>query len=125
MGIMLMPVCPSLQRMDIIKRGNVQSMRRRASVWGSTHFETIRRCAFLPHCHVGAVCLRGKAVAIGETMIGCARGQGYRPHLGNPLRCDTTITTRIVSQLTGDTTLPPCKRWSPLPWSDAVCVNLG
>jgi phosphate transport system permease protein len=46
------------------------------------------------------------------------RGPGRRRHgpMGlNPFEAMTTITVKIVSQLTGDTDFAAPKRWSPLP----------
>ena len=71
---------------------------------GATQSETIKRVimpAALPGI-VGAVLLAASR-AIGETMI-VVMGAGASARLGlNPFDAMTTVTVKIVSQLTGDT----------------------
>jgi phosphate transport system permease protein len=71
---------------------------------GSTKSETIRQVvlpAALPGV-MGAV-LMAASRAIGETMI-VVLGRGRRARIdANPFEAMTTITVKIVSQLTGDT----------------------
>ncbi len=109
MGIMLIPFVSSLS--DDIINAVPQSMRDGSLGLGATKSETIRQVivpAALPGI-VGAVLL-ATSRAIGETMIvvmgaGAAAAQldkGLAEAI-NPLEAMTTVTTRIVSQLTGDT----------------------
>jgi phosphate transport system permease protein len=102
MGIMLIPFVSSLSD-DII--GQVpQSLRDGSLGLGATRSETIRQVvlpAALPGI-VGAVLLAASR-AIGETMI-VVLGAGAAAKLSlNPFEAMTTITVKIVSQLTGDT----------------------
>jgi phosphate transport system permease protein len=109
MGVMLIPFVSSLS--DDIINAVPQSMRDGSLGLGATRSETIRQVvipAALPGI-VGAVLLAASR-AIGETMIvvlgaGAAAAQfnqGLGP-LVNPFEAMTTITVKIVSQLTGDT----------------------
>ena len=101
MGIMLIPFVSSLS--DDIINAVPQSLRDGALGLGSTPSETIRQVvvpAALPGI-VGAVLLAASR-AIGETMI-VVMGAGAAAKLGlNPFEAMTTITVKIVSQLTGD-----------------------
>ena len=101
MGIMLIPFVSSLS--DDIINAVPQSMRDGSYGLGATKSETIRQVilpAALPGI-VGAILL-ATSRAIGETMI-VVLGAGAIARLSvNPLEALTTITTRIVSQLTGD-----------------------
>ena len=109
MGIMLIPFVSSLS--DDIINAVPQTMRDGSYGLGATQSETIRQVvvpAALPGI-VGAILLAASR-AIGETMIvvlgaGAAaahfdRGLG---ELVNPFQAMTTVTVKIVSQLTGDT----------------------
>ncbi|MEP4194914.1 MAG: phosphate ABC transporter permease subunit PstC [Aliishimia sp.] len=102
MGIMLIPFVSSLS--DDIINAVPQAMRDGSLGLGATPSETIRQVvlpAALPGI-VGAVLLAASR-AIGETMI-VVLGAGAIAKVSlNPLDSMTTITTRIVSQLTGDT----------------------
>ena len=94
MGIMLIPFVSSLS--DDIINAVPQSLRDGSFGLGATHSETVRQVvlpAALPGI-VGAILLAASR-AIGAGAI--ARISG------NPFEAMTTITTRIVSQLTGDT----------------------
>lgn len=101
MGVMLIPFVSSLS--DDIINAVPQSMRDGSYGLGATKSETIRQVvipAALPGI-VGAILLAASR-AIGETMI-VVMGAGAIARLSaNPLDALTTITTRIVSQLTGD-----------------------
>ncbi|MDB6181103.1 phosphate ABC transporter permease subunit PstC [Paracoccus fistulariae] len=101
MGIMLIPFVSSLS--DDIINAVPQSLRDGALGLGSTQSETIRKVvlpAALPGI-VGAVLLAASR-AIGETMI-VVLGAGAAARMGlNPFEAMTTITVKIVSQLTGD-----------------------
>lgn len=101
MGIMLIPFVSSLS--DDIINAVPQSMRDGALGLGSTPSETIRQVvlpAALPGI-VGAVLLAASR-AIGETMI-VVLGAGAAAQMSlNPFEAMTTITVKIVSQLTGD-----------------------
>lgn len=101
MGIMLIPFVSSLS--DDIINAVPQSLRDGSYGLGATKSETIRQVvlpAALPGI-VGAILLAASR-AIGETMI-VVLGAGAIARLSaNPLDALTTITTRIVSQLTGD-----------------------
>ena len=102
MGIMLIPFVSSLS--DDIINAVPQSMRDGSFGLGATHAETIRQVilpAALPGI-VGAVLLAASR-AIGETMI-VVLGAGAAARLSlNPFEAMTTVTVKIVSQLTGDT----------------------
>ncbi|MBP6678075.1 MAG: phosphate ABC transporter permease subunit PstC [Paracoccus sp.] len=102
MGVMLIPFVSSLS--DDIINAVPQSLRDGALGLGSTPSETIRKVvlpAALPGI-VGAVLLAASR-AIGETMI-VVLGAGAAARMGlNPFEAMTTITVKIVSQLTGDT----------------------
>ncbi len=102
MGIMLIPFVSSLS--DDIINAVPQSLRDGSFGLGATHSETIRQVvlpAALPGI-VGAILLAASR-AIGETMIVVLGAGAIARISGNPLEAMTTITTRIVSQLTGDT----------------------
>lgn len=102
MGIMLIPFVSSLS--DDIINAVPQSLRDGALGLGSTQSETVRKVvlpAALPGI-VGAILLAASR-AIGETMI-VVMGAGAAAKIGvNPFEAMTTITVKIVSQLTGDT----------------------
>ena len=102
MGIMLIPFVSSLSD-DIISQVP-QSLRDGSLGLGATRSETIRRVvipAALPGI-IGAVLLAASR-AIGETMI-VVLGAGAAAKLSlNPFEAMTTITVKIVGQLTGDT----------------------
>ncbi|QFU08437.1 Phosphate transport system permease protein PstC [Rhodobacteraceae bacterium THAF1] len=102
MGIMLIPFVSSLS--DDIISAVPQSMRDGSLGLGATKAETIRQVvvpAALPGI-VGAVLLAASR-AIGETMI-VVLGAGAAARLSlNPFEAMTTVTVKIVSQLTGDT----------------------
>lgn len=101
MGIMLIPFVSSLS--DDIINAVPQAMRDGSLALGSTQSETIRKVilpAALPGI-VGAVLLAASR-AIGETMI-VVLGAGAAARLSlNPFEAMTTVTAKIVSQLTGD-----------------------
>ena len=107
MGIMLIPFVSSLS--DDIINAVPQAMRDGSLGLGATHSETIRQVvvpAALPGI-VGAVLLAASR-AIGETMIvvmgaGAAAAQWENGRFLNPFEAMTTVTVKIVSQLTGDT----------------------
>jgi phosphate transport system permease protein len=101
MGIMLIPFVSSLS--DDIINAVPQSMRDGSLGLGATKSETIRQVvipAALPGI-VGAILLAASR-AIGETMIVVLGAGAIAKFSLNPLDAMTTITTRIVSQLTGD-----------------------
>jgi phosphate transport system permease protein len=102
MGIMIIPFVSSLS--DDIINAVPQSLRDGSFGLGATKSETIRNVilpAALPGI-VGAILLAASR-AIGETMIVVlAAGVATRLSL-NPFQEMTTITVKIVSQLTGDT----------------------
>lgn len=102
MGIMLIPFVSSLS--DDIINAVPQTMRDASLGLGATQSETIRQVvipAALPGI-VGAVLLAASR-AIGETMI-VVMGAGAAAKLSlNPFEAMTTVTVKIVSQLTGDT----------------------
>ena len=101
MGIMLIPFVSSLS--DDIINAVPQSMRDGSLGLGATQSETIRQVvvpAALPGI-VGAILLAASR-AIGETMIVVMGAGAIAKFSVNPLESMTTITTRIVSQLTGD-----------------------
>ncbi|MEL6519969.1 MAG: phosphate ABC transporter permease subunit PstC [Pseudomonadota bacterium] len=107
MGVMLIPFVSSLS--DDIINAVPQAMRDGSFGLGATHSETIRKVvipAALPGI-VGAVLLAASR-AIGETMIvvmgaGAAAAQWADGKFINPFEAMTTVTVKIVSQLTGDT----------------------
>ena len=102
MGIMLIPFVSSLS--DDIINAVPQSLRDGSYGLGATHSETVRQVilpAALPGI-VGAILLAASR-AIGETMIVVLGAGAIARFSGNPFEGMTTITTRIVSQLTGDT----------------------
>ena len=102
MGIMLIPFVSSLS--DDIINAVPQAMRDGSLGLGATQSETIRQVivpAALPGI-VGAVLLAASR-AIGETMI-VVLGAGAAARIDvNPFEAMTTVTVKIVSQLTGDT----------------------
>ncbi|SES75236.1 phosphate ABC transporter permease subunit PstC [Paracoccus homiensis] len=102
MGIMLIPFVSSLS--DDIINSVPQSMRDGSYGLGATKSESIKQVilpAALPGV-VGAVLLAASR-AIGETMI-VVLGAGAAAKLSmNPFEAMTTVTVKIVSQLTGDT----------------------
>ena len=102
MGIMLIPFVSSLS--DDIINAVPQAMRDGSYGLGATRSETIKQVvlpAALPGV-VGAILLAASR-AIGETMI-VVMGAGAAAKLSlNPLEAMTTVTVKIVSQLTGDT----------------------
>jgi len=101
-GIMNVPFISSLS--DDIINAVPQSLRDGAYGLGATRSETIRQVvlpAALPGI-VGAV-LMAASRAIGETMV-AVMGAGAAARLDlNPFEAMTTITVKIVGQLTGDT----------------------
>ena len=101
MGIMLIPFVSSLS--DDIINAVPQAMRDGSLGLGATHSETVRQVilpAALPGI-VGAILLAASR-AIGETMI-VVLGAGAAARLDvNPFEAMTTVTAKIVSQLTGD-----------------------
>ncbi len=102
MGIMVIPFVSSLS--DDIINAVPQSLRDGSLGLGATNSETIRQVvipAALPGI-VGAVLLAASR-AIGETMI-VVLGAGAAAKLSlSPFEAMTTVTVKIVSQLTGDT----------------------
>ncbi|OYX43265.1 MAG: phosphate ABC transporter permease subunit PstC [Rhodobacterales bacterium 32-67-9] len=102
MGVMLIPFVSSLS--DDVINAVPQAMRDGSYGLGATQSETVRQVilpAALPGI-VGAILLAASR-AIGETMI-VVMGAGAAARLGlNPFEAMTTITVKIVSQLTGDT----------------------
>ncbi|MCZ8334866.1 MAG: phosphate ABC transporter permease subunit PstC [Rhodobacteraceae bacterium] len=102
MGIMLIPYVSSLS--DDIINAVPQALRDGSYAIGATQSETIRQVVFpaaLPGI-VGAI-LMAASRAIGETMI-VVLGAGAAAKLDlNPFEAMTTVTVKIVSQLTGDT----------------------
>ena len=101
MGMMLIPFVSSLS--DDIINAVPQAMRDGSYGLGATKSETIKQVilpAALPGI-VGAVLLAASR-AIGETMI-VVLGAGAAARLSlNPFDAMTTVTAKIVSQLTGD-----------------------
>lgn len=101
MGIMLIPFVSSLS--DDIINAVPQSMRDGSLGLGATQSETVVNVilpAALPGI-VGAILLAASR-AIGETMI-VVLGAGAAAKLSlNPFDAMTTVTAKIVSQLTGD-----------------------
>ena len=102
MGVMLIPFVSSLS--DDIINAVPQAMRDGSLGLGATKSETLRQVvlpAALPGI-VGAILLAASR-AIGETMI-VVLGAGAAARLSlNPFEAMTTVTVKIVSQLTGDT----------------------
>ncbi len=102
MGIMLIPFVSSLS--DDIINSVPQSLRDGSYGLGATQSETVKQVilpAALPGI-VGAVLLAASR-AIGETMI-VVLGAGAAAKLDlNPFEAMTTVTVKIVGQLTGDT----------------------
>jgi phosphate transport system permease protein len=102
MGIMLIPFVSSLS--DDVINAVPQAMRDGSYGLGATKSETVKKVilpAALPGI-VGAILLAASR-AIGETMI-VVMGAGAAAKLSlNPFEAMTTITVKIVSQLTGDT----------------------
>ena len=102
MEIMLIPFVSSLS--DDVITAVPQAMRDGSLGVGATQSETIRKVvlpAALPGI-VGAILLAASR-AIGETMI-VVLGAGAAARLSlNPFEAMTTVTVKIVSQLTGDT----------------------
>ncbi len=101
MGVMLIPFVSSLS--DDIINAVPQALREGSYGLGATQSETIRQVvlpAALPGI-VGAILLAASR-AIGETMI-VVLGAGAAARLSlNPFDAMTTVTAKIVSQLTGD-----------------------
>lgn len=101
MGVMIIPFVSSLS--DDIINAVPQSLRDGSYGLGATQSETIKRVilpAALPGI-VGAILLAASR-AIGETMI-VVLAAGIAANLTiNPFEPVTTITVKIVSQLTGD-----------------------
>ena len=101
MGIMLIPFVSSLS--DDIINAVPQSLRDGSYGLGATQSETVKQVilpAALPGI-VGAILLAASR-AIGETMI-VVLGAGAAARLSlNPFEAMTTVTAKIVSQLTGD-----------------------
>jgi phosphate transport system permease protein len=102
MGIMVIPFVSSLS--DDIINAVPQALRDGSLAIGATPSETVRQVvlpAALPGI-VGAVLLAASR-AIGETMI-VVMGAGAAAKMSlNPFEAMTTVTVKIVSQLTGDT----------------------
>lgn len=102
MGIMIIPFVSSLS--DDIINAVPQSLRDGSYAIGATQSETVKQVilpAALPGI-VGAILLAASR-AIGETMI-VVLGAGAAAKLSmNPFEAMTTVTVKIVSQLTGDT----------------------
>ncbi len=102
MGIMLIPFVSSLS--DDIINSVPQTLRDGSYGLGATQSETVKQVilpAALPGI-VGAVLLAASR-AIGETMI-VVLGAGAAARLDlNPFEAMTTVTVKIVGQLTGDT----------------------
>jgi phosphate transport system permease protein len=101
MGIMIIPFVSSLS--DDVINAVPQSLRDGSSALGATKSETIRKVvlpAALPGI-VGSIIL-AVSRAIGETMI-VVMAAGVAANLTiNPFAAVTTVTVKIVSQLTGD-----------------------
>ncbi|MDB5540425.1 MAG: phosphate transporter permease [Devosia sp.] len=101
MGVMLIPVVSSLS--DDVITAVPRAMRDGSLALGATRSETIRKVilpAALPGI-VGALLLTASR-AIGETMI-VVLAAGVAARLSvNPFEAMTTITVKIVNQLTGD-----------------------
>ena len=102
MGMMIIPFVSSLS--DDIINAVPQSLRDGSYGLGATQSETIKRVilpAALPGI-VGAILL-AVSRAIGETMIVVMAAGVAATISPNPFESMTTITVKIVSQLTGDT----------------------
>jgi len=108
MGIMLIPFVSSLS--DDIINAVPQAMRDGSLGLGATQSETVKQVIIpsaLPGI-VGAILLAASR-AIGETMIvvlGAGAAAAQFTSVGNvvnPFEAMTTVTVKIVSQLTGDT----------------------
>ena len=102
MGIMLIPFVSSLS--DDVINAVPQTMRDGSYGLGATQSETVRQ-VILPAALPGVIgsILLAASRAIGETMI-VVMGAGAAAKLDlNPFEAMTTITVKIVSQLTGDT----------------------
>ncbi|MBN8631725.1 MAG: phosphate ABC transporter permease subunit PstC, partial [Rhodobacterales bacterium] len=101
-GILNIPFVSSLA--DDILNAVPQSLRDGSYAMGATPSETVKQVvlpAALPGI-MGAV-LMAASRAIGETMV-VAMGAGAAAKLSlNPFEAMTTMTVKIVSQLTGDT----------------------
>ena len=101
MGIMIIPFVSSLS--DDVINAVPQSLRDGSSALGATKSETIRKVvlpAALPGI-VGSIIL-AVSRAVGETMI-VVMAAGVAANLtANPFEAVTTVTVKIVSQLTGD-----------------------
>ncbi|WP_212523183.1 phosphate ABC transporter permease subunit PstC [Actibacterium sp. MT2.3-13A] len=101
MGVMLIPFVSSLS--DDIINAVPQAMRDGSLGLGATKSETVKQVvlpAALPGI-VGAILLAASR-AIGETMI-VVLGAGAAAKLSlNPFEAMTTVTAKVVSQLTGD-----------------------
>jgi phosphate transport system permease protein len=101
MGIMIIPFVSSLS--DDIINAVPQSLRDASYGLGATHSETIRQVV-LPAALPGIVgaCLLAVSRALGETMI-VVMAAGIAAKLtANPFDSVTTMTVKIVAQLTGD-----------------------
>ncbi|HCL66807.1 MAG TPA: phosphate ABC transporter permease subunit PstC [Rhizobium sp.] len=102
MGVMIIPFVSSLS--DDIINAVPQALRDGSYALGATQSETVKQVilpAALPGI-VGAILLAASR-AIGETMI-VVMGAGAAAKLDlNPFEAMTTVTVKIVSQLTGDT----------------------
>ena len=101
-GILNIPFISSLS--DDIINAVPQSLRDGSLGLGATRSETIRQVV-LPAALPGIVgaCLMAASRAIGETMI-VVMGAGAAAKLSlNPFEAMTTMTVKIVGQLTGDT----------------------
>jgi phosphate transport system permease protein len=100
-GILNIPFISSLA--DDIINAVPQSLRDGSSGLGATKSETIRQVV-LPAALPGIMgaCLMAASRAIGETMI-VTMGAGAAAQMNlNPFEAMTTITVKIVGQLTGD-----------------------
>ncbi len=101
MGIMIIPFVSSLS--DDVINAVPQSLRDGSAALGATKSETIRKVvlpAALPGI-VGSIIL-AVSRAVGETMI-VVMAAGVAANLtANPFEAVTTVTVKIVSQLTGD-----------------------
>ena len=101
MGIMIIPFVSSLS--DDVISAVPQAMRDGSYAMGATKSETVRRVllpAALPGI-VGSVIL-ATSRAIGETMIVVMAAGVTAKLTANPFESVTTVTVKIVSQLTGD-----------------------
>jgi len=101
MGVMIIPFVSSLS--DDILSAVPNSLREGSYGLGATQSETIKK-VILPAALPGIVgaCLLAVSRAVGETMI-VVLAAGIAANLtANPFKPVTTITVKIVSQLTGD-----------------------